>query len=478
MKTWTGGREWLFLGCMAIAALASGAAPPADVVLDEIDVSGAKLRERARDPARAVNPTYDISIRRDGVTGFEVKLKGPRQQEIRFRRSSSARQLAAEGAKAKGPGAPLLSGDRVIATDDKLLGSIQLTLQPNVDEADGLPASIPFGPHASLVNVDYVRLRDTRGDTGIDLLHAIHPQTRRCEKLLLVDEGSDFSNRFVMLADSSADCRRIERSRQDDLIFADAVPAALRQAVLEVYDPVATRMVNRLGSEPGLVFVAWWPDSPHNGYRFEQGWNRNSLLLFHGTAWQQGLDAQQREALRDVFAAEQVGRRFRQTDSAGAFNESTIRYLLELFTAEQAGDTQGWLTEALPGWIAGCTEDLGDFARIAAIRGGEIGRDCGLVVQFVYDAVVRAQSSGSDNLYDTWRRLLGESYRRGESGAKPAAFLASSDEARRIARGLLDGTVNWRRLTTDLDGIGVKLRVELDGPRSAVAVLSLAHFRD
>ncbi len=34
-------------------------------------------------------------------------------------------------------------------------------LTPNVEEADGLPAEIPFGPHASLVNLDYVRLRDT-----------------------------------------------------------------------------------------------------------------------------------------------------------------------------------------------------------------------------------------------------------------------------------------------------------------------------
>lgn len=469
MKRWIR-REWLFAGCMAVAVLASGAAPPADVELDEIGVTGTKQRERGRDPGRTINPSYDIRVRRDGVTGFEVRFRGVREQEIRFRRVSRARQFAADDAKA------LLSGDRVIATNGKPLGSLQFILQPNVDEADGLPASIPFGPHASLVNVDYMRLRDTRGDTAIEVSFAIHPQTRRCEPLLLVDEGSDFANRFVMLADSRADCRRIETSREGDLIFADAVPPALRQAVTEIHDPVATRMANRLGSEPGLVYVAAWPESPHEGFRFEQGWNRTGLLLFHGPAWQQGMEAQQRETLQAVFTAEQVKRRFRQMDRS-AFNEAAITYVRGLFTAEQARATQGWLAEALPGWVAGCTEDVAEPARIAAIRNGEIGLDCALVVQFVYDAVARAQSSGEQSLFDTWRRLFDESYRRGESGADSAAFLDSSDAARRLVRGLLDGTVNWRRFAAELDGMGVRLRVDQAAARP-VSVLSLEHFRD
>jgi hypothetical protein len=329
------------------------------------------------------------------------------------------------------------------------------------------------------VNIDYMRLRDRQGDTGIELSFAIHPQTRRCEqKLLLIDEGSDNPNRFILQARSSTECRRMERSRTGDLIFADGVPESLRQAVLEAYEPIAARAADRLGSEPGLIYVAWWPESPHKGYRFEQSWNRNSLLLFNGTAWQQGLDVQQQEALRAALLEEQVKRRIRQTDSPGAFSESAARYLLKLLTAGEARDTSGQLVDALPGWIAGCAKDAANRARVAAARGGVISIDCGLVTQFVYDAVARAQSSGNASLYDTWWRLLGESYRRGASGTTPAQFLATSEQAGRIVQGLLDGTVDWPRFVADLDGIGVRLRVDQDAPSLAVAVLSLRHFRD
>ena len=80
--------------------------------------------------------------------------------------------------------------------------------------------------------------------------------------------------------------------------------------------------------------------------------------------------------------------------------------------------------------------------------------------------------------FDTWRRLLNASFRRGESAAKPEDFLGSSQEARRIAQGLLDGSVDWTRFAAELDRLGVKLRLSQDGPEPAVTVLSLDHFDD
>jgi hypothetical protein len=101
-----------------------------------------------------------------------------------------------------------------------------------------------------------------------------------------------------------------------------------------------------------------------------------------------------------------------------------------------------------------------------------------MVVQFVYDAVARASSAGDESLYDIWRPLLSASYHRGESGAKPADFLASSEPARRIVQGLLDGTVDWSRFAAQLDSHGVELRVASASPGLSVSVLSLDRFRD
>jgi hypothetical protein len=470
-------RGLMCLAGMAIAALASGAAPLATLELEEISVEGTRERNRKRAPDLDVGLQSEIVVQHEGLARFVVQIfmkDGELPLEFSFRRSSNARQRVLRGGTLRpafDQPIPLLK--RVQATDPP-----RFLLQSNVDEADGLPASIPFGPQASLVNVDYLRLRDVQGASGIKLPVAIHPQTRRCEAFRVLDDGKDNPKRFVLLADSNVACRRIERSREGDLIFADSVPEPMRQAVRDAYEPIAVSAANRLGSESGLVFVALWADSPHKGFRLEQSWNRNSLLLFNGMAWQQGAVTDQQEALREAFMADQIERRFRQTDAPGMFTMAANRYLLGLFTADQARDVRGWLVEALPGWIAGCTVDLRNPARIAAAQGSISSIDCGMVLQFVYDAVARANPAKRASLYDTWRLLLGEAYRRGESGAKQATFLASSEQARRIAQGLLDGSVDWTRFAVDLGELGVRLRVDQTAPRPVVSVLALTHFDD
>lgn len=476
---------------MGIAALAGGANAPDAIELDGVDVTGVRERQRKGDPARPVVSSYEISVQQDDPVAFQIEPWALRQPELLFRRSSVARQ---------GNGLPpnsSLSADRLVVPWSVVPNSLpvldivklRFTLASNVGEADGLPASIPFGPHSSLVNLDYVLLRvtvpktnvrprfATAGETTISLPFAIHPQTRRCERdLLLVDEGSTNPLRLMLITDSIAECLRVERRREGDLIFADDVPEPLRMAVRETYEPVAARFAKRLGSEPGQVFVAWWPDSPDRGYRFEQSWNRNSLLLFNGAAWQEGADPAQRESLRADFVEEQIRRRIRQTDVPGEFTESAARYLLWLYTAEQSGDVDAWLANTLPAWIASCAGDLQNEARVAAASGGVSSIACGLVLQFVYDAVARADSAGRASLYDTWRNLLGQSYRRNESGVKPLAFLASSRQAQGIARGLLDGSMDWSRFAAQMENLGVQLRLELGATRPAVAVVSLTHF--
>jgi hypothetical protein len=151
---------------------------------------------------------------------------------------------------------------------------------------------------------------------------------------------------------------------------------------------------------------------------------------------------------------------------------------MKLFAARLDGDAGGGLAESLPAWIHGCAADLQNPARVDAALGGVSSVDCGLVLQFVYDAVARANSEGRDSLFDTWRRLLGESYRRKESGVQPAAFLESSRQAQVIVQGLIDGSVDWNRFAADLADLGVNLRLNQDALQPDVTVLSLTHFGD
>src|SRR5262249_17276310 len=163
--------------------------------LDEISVTGAKDRERRRGPAVDIDPVYRIVVTRDGIARIQLALQprnpGELPWQISFRRESSARRLTPESAPPMNPAsAAQLSRDPLRAVGNSLR-TVYFALEANVDEADGLPASIPFGPHASLVNLDYVRVLagDAEDRTGITVLNAIYPQTRRCEdRFALLDE--------------------------------------------------------------------------------------------------------------------------------------------------------------------------------------------------------------------------------------------------------------------------------------------------
>lgn len=247
---------------------------------------------------------------------------------------------------------------------------------------------------------------------------------------------------------------------------------------MELHDPIASRMARRLGSEPGNVFVAWWPESPHDGYRLEPSWNRNSLLLFHGSGWQQEIHAAQKEALRVSFMQEQIQRRIRQSDQPGAFTRSAVRYLLLLASSEENHTTRLHLTRELPAWLAGCAGSI--RSRPGVETGGEnvASVECGLVLQFVYDAVARSGSGGQQDLFSTWRELLSASFRRKETGVSPGVFLASSREARNIATGLVDGTMDWSGFADALGKFGVHLTVHSGGPLPRFEVVSLQNFGD
>lgn len=482
MKGKTPYKELLLLACLAIAVLAKGATPPAIDTLDEVTVPGTRERERERGWLK--EPDYKgyylYLSRRESGTRFQVTMQDIRELQLTFRRRSNARRLVPQPVNHSIPASAVkLEGDHLVGFDTMTTSAV-LAIDDNVDEADGIPASLEFGPHAALVNLDYLRIMDPRFETHTTVVNGIDPQTRRCEeKFALLDDGGSSSNRFMLVADSISSCRRIGRAREDDLLFAEGMPGKLRQAVKDIYGPVAVRFSNKLGSEPGLIFVAWLPDAPHRGVRFERSWNRTSLLLFDGASWrEEDLSARQRDLLTTTFMTEQVQRRFRQADRPGPLTESAAAYLSILANAEHGHRTSQVIADLLPTWIADCSRSLDGRAGTAPSGANMPGGACGLLVQFVYDAVARSRSGGRETIYDAWRPLLNASFRRGQSGASVSDFLASSGAARRIVRGLLDGAVDWNQFASTLDGIGVRIELHREERGPTVSAVELANFRD
>jgi hypothetical protein len=301
------------------------------------------------------------------------------------------------------------------------------------------------------------------------------PETRRCVSSLRLGDGAeDFHDRFVLLGDRLGDCNRTVNSREGDLIFADNVPQRLRQDLQEFYDLIYNRFARNLGSEPGIVFVIWRPESPRNDFRFVRSLNRTNVLLFNGPSWEQGFTAQQPDALWEDFAQEQIARRIRGGDAS---TEAAANYLLKLARAERQQATSQWLTAELPEWIAACGRAMSLMASAPGDLRGASSYACGLVVQFVYDAVSRADSSGEDSVMRTWRTLLADAYRRRQASVQPSAFLDSSADAHRIVEGLLSGVVDWTAFAAELGEVGVQLRMT-PGQLAPVQVQSLEHFLD
>jgi hypothetical protein len=454
----------------------SGKQPQAMDTLDELVAESERERQRQAQLPRRISDPDVVTVTRTGTRPGNGSIRMRMQpytpqREIRLR-ASDARQLA-EGSNPRLE----LQRDRLTADSESRIRSVTLEFTAGKDEADGLPAVIPINARTSLFNFDYVRLENSTRPLMATLRNVMHPETRRCTSALRLGDGAeDFQNRFVLLGDTFGDCNRTVNNREGDLIFADAVPQRLRQDLHDLYDPVYNQFALGLGSEPGIVFVIWRPESPRNDFRVVQSLNKTSLLVFEGPSWERGFTAQQRNALWEEVAQEQIARRIRGDD---ALSEAAAEYLLKLARAERQQTTSRWLTTEVPEWIAACAREMSLRSSATNAPRGIFSYDCGLVVQFVYDAVARAKSRGEDSVMLTWRTLLADAYRRRQDGVPSGAFLESSADARRIVQGLLSGGVDWAAFAVELGKVGVHLRVTPGGPLGpAVQVQSLADFRD
>jgi hypothetical protein len=465
---------WLALAFVLLTSVAT-ASEPASIefdALDDVIVTQEHERQRRMSVPRFVrNPDVVTLSRKDSVT-TKVELYEPRN-EIQFHRESESRRLLG------GNSITLqLQRDRITAAWDRTFLRATVDLAAGINEEDDRPAVFRFGPRTSLVDIDYVRLESAGNTTLYYAKNVIHPETRRCVSELGFGVGAaGSSTHFLLLADTLKDCQKTLQDREIDLLFVDDFPATLRQALLGMYESVYSRLSHTLGSEPGQIFVVWRPDSQRNDITFERGWVRSGLLQFNGAALQQGLDSRQHDNLRKLLVREQIERRLLNPGPSSMFMQSAVNYLTLLTTSAMQQTTYRELSELLPEWIVECARHLGAQSD-ASSAPRAMTLPCVNVVQFVYDAEARARSNGKDTIYDIWRQLLSDSFERGETGADAAAFAGSSADALRVVRGLTEGSVDWQAFATELDKLGVRVRITQGQSGMTAQVLSLEHFRD
>ncbi len=271
----------MLFACLIGAVVAEEAeVPPALETLEQAVGSRCKGTRNARKSLhRLVGIPDVVAVTRSGQTQVHVTASNY-LQEVRFRRESDARVLADPV-----PAGMRLTRDQLTTGSRAGARDFAFELTENVDEADGLPAEIPFGAHTSLINTDYVRLRNAGRETVTSLAAVLSPQSRRCDRqLTLNDLGDDYPHRFVLLADTFKECERTLKSREGDLFFADDVPAALRQTLLDLVTRSTTTLLWRWEASLPLLSLCGDPtprvaafDSNPTGHQQPVGVQRNRV---------------------------------------------------------------------------------------------------------------------------------------------------------------------------------------------------------
>ncbi len=212
--------------------------------LDDAVIQNERERERRASPAFsarnpdviAVSRVGGIFANRDGgivagAANVSFGARDPLQSRIR-------RKTAGDGKEDYAPGDAFRTQHRRQA--DAARGHHSTGCGRNED--DGLPAAIPFGSRSSLINIDYLRLKNGTTPTLVNVRNVIDPQTRRCEPYGgWIDDGQPFSNRFLFLSNTLDECRSALQGRHGDLLVAEGVPEKLREDLFELYDPLFVR---------------------------------------------------------------------------------------------------------------------------------------------------------------------------------------------------------------------------------------------
>lgn len=261
---------------------------------------------------------------------------------------------------------------------------------------------------------------------------------------------------------------QVERGAAD-VVTAPNTPAWLRAEVLKAANETAALYTDRLGvaltSRPGIV-IAHFPGTPGGDMRGDVTQGAMVSVRFYGDAWSKaGPDSAAQ--VREFLAHETF--HFWNGDMVDSAKNSDRPWLHEggaSYAALLALDPTP-APDSAP-LLKGVNENLGkcqsaledgQSLMTADMRGGDTPYACGVVLQWAWDAGLRATSGGKRDVLSLWKDVIAEALRGNGEYSVASTVRHVPREAAKAADVLLNttGADRWTVFADALRGYGAVL---------------------
>lgn len=267
-----------------------------------------------------------------------------------------------------------------------------------------------------------------------------------------------------------------------------ATPGWLRQEILAAANQSAALFTDRLGASlasPATIIISYIADDPSSGMRGDVTPGAMMSVRFSGPSWAER-DEQASLQVHE-FLAHEIFHFWNGGIADSAENatrpwlhEGGASYAAMLSAAAKQGRLPGNedFLETLNGNFSACQRALGadDSLLTAQMNAGNAPYACGVILQWAWDAGLRATSNGASDVLTLWRDLLADAAanhgKYSVASAQRLAPPAASDGAEILLN--VSGEARWPDFAEAMTQYGAQLSVGRDGESDrAVALMHL-----
>lgn len=363
-----------------------------------------------------------------------------------------------------------LTDDRIASPTGSPFSSASVRIEPQIGPGQGRATVSKIGTGASVIDLALALPAAPAAPISLELRNVFDVRARACVNERKIDDarsrlGSALAW-LVVVGTSREACQAASHESGGVFVLADAAPLQWRMAasleLASAYRRLAERLGRQLDPPPTLV-VAYEP-SGSNTIGWRTGIDSVIAVSLTGDTWNKGPHVQARdwasltEALARAWFEELVVPSSPQSPRYRHWFVGAPPQYLAALDRHGLGEQPFGISAGrmLVGDIDLCSSSVEAPLRDAPAMAVPVERNpqtCGLLIQFVYDALTRAETGGQRTIFDVWAELLEEA----DGGPiYPESFLATNERARAAVTGLIDGPVaDFERIVATLRGAGV-----------------------
>ncbi|MEX2124722.1 MAG: hypothetical protein WD795_12585 [Woeseia sp.] len=365
-----------------------------------------------------------------------------------------------------------LRGDRITAPE--AFTQATATLQPNDRIIDRVyPSLTTVDATTSVINLDYVRLKNDLEPVSITVRNAYDPYEQVCVEKYDIPpakgtEYPDSAGRYVLLSSTYDACAAHVNNGPPKIFFSrDMSPPIVKLisgSLLPAYDGIKKQFEVRPEPEP-TIFLSQDRGGVVNEYQGDAGWDSIISLRFQGDAWDTPDEVDSNRVL--TFLTHElvhlwIGKLLRTDTGNGPerawLHEGAADYIALIELVSQGSLSREYFLSRMGeranacGQIPGTRYLMTDREPAA----GSLVYDCGVLVQLVYDAVSRAESDNERTIVDLWRDFVKTSIGDGTHAIRAEQFVDSYPNAKRILSGVFYGPeIDMNSIAAELRTLGV-----------------------